>query len=330
MDLISLYYFSELAKDLNMTKTAARLYISQQTLSNHIHRLEQYYNAPLFYRKPSLSLTCAGEFVLSFAQIVEKEHVNLKDILSDIEGQERGMLRVGASLARGVQFLPRILPDFCRRYPKVEVRFTDGLSSCLEEMIEHGELDFAIVLSKSRSPNLVEHDLLQDQVYLCVPESLLQTHYTPEEAAAIKARSRQGAQLQDFSRLPFSLLTNRLGTQLHDCFSRAKFQPVVFFTGTYTNQTLPLCAKGLTACYCTHMSLIENYHQVSEGINIFPLLDQGAPIFQSLTLIRHRQRYLTHFAKYFIDLLFQVTERLEQFQVTRIIDIPSPGGLELK
>ena len=57
MDLISLHYFQELSKDLNMTKTAERLYISQQTLSNHIQRLEQYYNAPLFYRKPSLSLT---------------------------------------------------------------------------------------------------------------------------------------------------------------------------------------------------------------------------------------------------------------------------------
>jgi len=67
MDLISLHYFQELSKDLNMTKTAERLYISQQTLSNHIQRLEQYYNAPLFYRKPSLSLTCAGEFVLGFA-----------------------------------------------------------------------------------------------------------------------------------------------------------------------------------------------------------------------------------------------------------------------
>ena len=31
MDLISLYYFQELSKDLNMTKTAERLYISQQT-----------------------------------------------------------------------------------------------------------------------------------------------------------------------------------------------------------------------------------------------------------------------------------------------------------
>ena len=67
-----------------MTRTAQRLYISQQTLSNHIHRLEQHYGCPLLYRKPTLSLTCAGEFVLSFAQVVRKEERNLEDILSDI------------------------------------------------------------------------------------------------------------------------------------------------------------------------------------------------------------------------------------------------------
>ena len=41
MDLISLYYFSELAKDLHITRTANRLFISQQTLSNHIQRLDE-------------------------------------------------------------------------------------------------------------------------------------------------------------------------------------------------------------------------------------------------------------------------------------------------
>ena len=131
MDLSSLFYFQELSKDLNMTKTAQRLYISQQTLSNHIQRLEQYYGTQLFYRKPSLSLTCAGEFVLAFAQVVAKEERNLKDILSDIEHQERGSLRIGASMARGTQFLPRILPQFRQRYPQVEMRFVEGLSSNL-------------------------------------------------------------------------------------------------------------------------------------------------------------------------------------------------------
>ena len=47
MELVSLYYFTELAKDLHMTRTAERLYISQQALSNRIARLESYYGTPL-------------------------------------------------------------------------------------------------------------------------------------------------------------------------------------------------------------------------------------------------------------------------------------------
>ncbi|WP_337495839.1 LysR family transcriptional regulator [[Ruminococcus] lactaris] len=78
MDIESLYYFSELSKSLNMTHTANRLYISQQTLSNHIQRLENFYGTPLFYRKPKLSLTSAGTEVLKFADMVIINHQNLK------------------------------------------------------------------------------------------------------------------------------------------------------------------------------------------------------------------------------------------------------------
>ena len=147
MNFLHLKYFLLVAEELNITRAAERLYISQQTLSNHIQRLEQYYGTKLFYRKPSLSLTCAGEFVLSFAQVVGKEERNLKDILSDVEHQERGTLRFGASMARGTQFLPRILPDFHQMYPRVEVRFVEGLSQGLERQTSNGELDFALVLS---------------------------------------------------------------------------------------------------------------------------------------------------------------------------------------
>ena len=202
MDLISLHYFQELSKDLNMTKTAERLYISQQTLSNHIQRLEQYYNAPLFYRKPSLSLTCAGEFVLGFAQVMEKEERNLKDILSDIERQERGTLRVGASTVRSIQLLPQILPDFHKKYPRVSVSYEDGRAFQLEKKILNGELDFAIAFSKEYHPDLIEHEFLQDPVYLCVPEGLLQQYYSPEEIQAVKARATEDVGLEAFRPAP--------------------------------------------------------------------------------------------------------------------------------
>ena len=51
MNLQSLYYFVELAKELHVTHTAQKLYISQQNLSQHIQKLEQYYGVTLFNRK---------------------------------------------------------------------------------------------------------------------------------------------------------------------------------------------------------------------------------------------------------------------------------------
>ena len=319
MDLLSLRYFRELCNDLNMTRTAERLYISQQTLSNHIHRLEQYYGTPLFYRKPNLSLTCAGEFVLSFAQVVEKEEVNLRDILSDIEHQERGALRVGASMARGTQFLPRILPDFYRRYPHVELRFQEGLSRKLEGMLSNGELDLAVVLSGQYPPELVEHELCRDAIYLCVPETLLQQYYTPQEVFEIKARSGEGAHIRDFDRLPFALMTNRLGGRLRECFQREHVELNTLFTGPSTSQILPLCIQGAAACFCSHLSLVGVDGQLGNRLNIFPILDEGEPIVQRLSLLRHRQRYLTHFTKYFMELLFQTAEQLEQVQISRTV-----------
>lgn len=319
MDLLSLHYFRELAKDLNMTKTAARLYISQQTLSNHIHRLEQHYDTPLFYRKPSLSLTCAGEFVLAFAQVVEKEEVNLRDILSDIEHQERGTLRVGASMARGTQFLPRILPDFYCRYPQVELRFVDGLSQKLEGMLSNGELDLAVVLSDEYRSDLVEHELCRDPIYLCIPEALLHQFYTSQQVQELKIRCVQGASIRDFARLPFALMTNRLGERLRECILREQVKLDTPFTGPSTSQILPLCVKGVTACFCSHLSLVEAGNWLGDQINIFPLLDQGEPVVQRLSLLRHKQRYLTHFSKYFMDLLFQTATQLEQVQISRVV-----------
>ena len=47
MNLISYYYFIEIAKDLHITRTAERLFISQQNLSNHLARLESHYGIEL-------------------------------------------------------------------------------------------------------------------------------------------------------------------------------------------------------------------------------------------------------------------------------------------
>lgn len=73
MDTISLYYFTEAAKDLNFTQTANRLFLSQQNLSSHIARLESKCGCKLFQRKPKVQLTYEGELFLAYGSTHEQD-----------------------------------------------------------------------------------------------------------------------------------------------------------------------------------------------------------------------------------------------------------------
>jgi len=316
MDITSLYYFSELAKDLHMTRTANRLFISQQTLSNHIQRLEEYYGTKLFYRKPSLSLTTAGEFVLGFADVVNKEQVNLKDILSDIAQQERGILRFGASALRLSMCLPVVLPAFSARYPDVEIRITDTVTSRLEPLVLDGSLDFAITLNGEEHPKLVTQPLMDDQVYLCVADALLQDCYG-DDTQDLKDRAIQGAYVEDFSKLPFCIFHNRMGRQIQQCFETANVVPRAYITSTYTQVGTTACFQRLAACFISQMSLVSQQDDIPPDLNIFPLYYKGQPLTQRLALIRMKDRYLSHYSKFFLEQLFQYFSGVEQIHMDR-------------
>lgn len=316
MDLISLYYFSELAKDLHFTRTANRLFISQQTLSNHIQRLEEYYGTKLFHRKPVLSLTTAGEFVLGFAEVVNKEQVNLKDILSDMAQQERGVLRFGASALRLEMCLPAVLPAFSARYPNVELRITDTITARLEPLVLDGTLDFAITLNGEEHPKLVTQQLMDDQVYLCVADSLL-LHCYGGEAPALKEKGLPGADVKDFSKLPFCIFENRMGRQIQQCFDAANIVPNAYITSTFTQIGTTVCFQRLAACFLSQSSLVSQQHDIPPDINIFPLYYKGQPLTQKLSLIRMKDRYLSHYSKFFLEQLSQYFDGVERVRMER-------------
>ena len=319
MELVSLYYFTELAKDLHMTRTAERLYISQQTLSNHIARLESYYGTPLLYRKPALSLTPAGEYVLSSAKAIIDEEANLKAILSDVEKEERGILRFGASTLRMNTSLPHILPRFSERFPQVEIRLTDTISSELTEKVMNGELDLALTVSHRTDPLLAQDHMMDDQVYLCVADSLLQKYYG-EDAASLKERSRDGADVGNFSKLPFCLLENRIGEKINECFAEAQITPHAYITSTYTQISTSVCFARLAAAFIPHVCLAEQRRQIPKDINIFPLLQNGHPLMQPVNLIHLRDRYLTRSTRYFQDLLSGYLRAVEQVHLERVVE----------
>ena len=316
MEIISLYYFLEAAKDLHITQTANRLHITQQTLSNHILRLERDFGAQLLNRKPNISLTYAGEFVLAFAETVLKEQTNLTDILSDIEHSERGAIRFGASSMR-MNTLAAILPAFVERYPNVELRLKSVISQELEELVKNGDLDLAIVTSEKTDPDLVQDDLMDDQIFLCVADPLLRQYYG-SEADEIKARAMNGARVGDFMRLPFCILHNHMGDRIRKCFDECGETPKTLFTSSYTHICTTVGFQGIAAFFASHVNLNNRQSEIPDDMNVFPLLCEGEPMFLHVSLLRHKQRYLTHYAKYFRELLAGYCAAVEHTPVARM------------
>lgn len=321
MDIISLYYFKELSKDLHMTRTAARLYISQQTLSNHIQRLEDYYKTRLLYRKPSLSLTYAGECVLRFADAVLSRQTELEDRLKDIQEDQAGLIRFGASTMRMNACLPSVLPAFSHLYPKVEIRLEDSISRDLEPLVLRGDLDMAVIAKEFDENVLDGIHVMDDQIFLCVPEALLRANYG-DDAAKIKIAARDGAQLKDFSRLPFYIFANRLGRQIQGCFDEAGFTPKTSMTSSYTHIITTLGLKGLAAFFATRTNLAARQNEILNDMNIFPLLYRSKPMFQHIFLIRQKGRYMPRYARDFQEMLADHFASSEQEKVERMAEEP--------
>lgn len=318
MDTLSIYYFIELTKKLHITETAESLHISQQTLSNHIHRLESYYDVVLFERRPKLTLTYTGEIFLKYALNLIQEEQNLVDSLADIKQNNFGKIKFGAGLTRGLVCLPEIINTFHHRFPNVEIEFCDSLSKELEKNVESGEIDYAIVVDND-STLLQEHNSFHDLIYLCVPEKLLQEHYGTD-SFHIKASAQSGANVKHFKHLPFALYTNRLGNQIKECFKDEHCSPKIYFSTTSSQVQLELCMKNLCACFITQMNLSNVPKEFFDSINVFPLNKKGRPFYVKVSIVRHPRKVITSHSQYFLSLLNDYFENLKKINFTNIVE----------
>lgn len=64
-------YVIAAVEEMNFTKAAKRLYISQQSLSNYIAKLEKQFGVEFFNRKNTLTLTAAGESLYRYAKFIK-------------------------------------------------------------------------------------------------------------------------------------------------------------------------------------------------------------------------------------------------------------------
>ena len=95
MNFRNLRYFLQAAQEKNISRAARTLYISQQSLSEHINKLEDELGVTLFERGQELKLTYAGERLYARAERICSLEQEIILETGEISGSRRGRLRLG-------------------------------------------------------------------------------------------------------------------------------------------------------------------------------------------------------------------------------------------
>ncbi|MGV2917715.1 LysR family transcriptional regulator [Streptomyces alfalfae] len=213
MDQKKLEYFITVAEELNFTRAAQQLHVTQSTLSAGIKALEQDLRTELLVRSTrSVRLTEAGSAFLPEARTAIEALDRARAAVEPLATGLRGSLTVGVLSGLTVIDVPALAGDFHRRHPEVRLRTETSQrgTSGLIERVKEGHLDVAFVGADITDALLRVRVIKKYQVQLLVP-------------AGHRLALRKSVRLSDVAAEPFVDMPTGFGQRrlVDDAFTRA-------------------------------------------------------------------------------------------------------------
>jgi DNA-binding transcriptional LysR family regulator len=127
-------------------------------------------NANLFIRSNTgLQLTEAGRLLLPWARRLLHDTGNLREMMSSLNDEIMGELRIACSTTAGKYILPLMAGRFCQQYPGIRVRILAcGPEQATLELLD-GEANIGVVSSEIDATSLESQEFFRDTITLIVP-----------------------------------------------------------------------------------------------------------------------------------------------------------------
>jgi LysR family transcriptional regulator for metE and metH len=154
-----------IAEERSVTRAGERLYLTQSALSHQLRDVEERLGTPLFNRvNKRMLLTAAGERLLQSARQVLAELRCAEEDIAQIAAGDHGTLRISTECYTCYRWLPEMMKEFSRKFPKVEVKIILEATRRPLPALLNGELDLAIICTERRDKRLVYQPLFQDEM----------------------------------------------------------------------------------------------------------------------------------------------------------------------
>ncbi len=191
LELRQLRYFVAVAEELNFSRAAERVFLTQPALSHQVRRLEETLGLKLFARSSRhVELTDAGHELLALArETLERLDQGVTDIRRRA-GVESARFRIGFTEYANYSAISQIVTRFAARHPDLRLEQREG--STLEQIsaLKEGTLDAGFFLATLQDDALEALPLWREPFVLALSET-----HPLARLEAIPVRALDGVQL---------------------------------------------------------------------------------------------------------------------------------------
>jgi DNA-binding transcriptional LysR family regulator len=177
--------FQAVAETGSFTRAADVVHLTQPGISKHIKQMEESFGTPLFDRSGrKATLTEAGAILFEATQGVMAIIDVAEQRIEDLKGLRGGRLRLGTSFPIGVYLLPRVLAQFRRKYPAIEVTLNITVSGMIGPKVLASEIDLGLASYEPPDSRLVTQAFMTDELVAIFPRDhklAHKRHITPQQ-----------------------------------------------------------------------------------------------------------------------------------------------------
>jgi LysR family cyn operon transcriptional activator len=169
MELRHLRYFAALAEQLNFTRAAETVHVTQSTLSHQIKQLETEIGRRLFDRiGKRIVITEAGEQLLGKVKNALSEIDDGLRLMRGSAQQLAGNLRIGVTHTFNVSLLPACIDIFLGKHPSVSVTVQEQNAESVVQGVAAQNFDIGIAYRPNSATAITFAPLCNDEMVLVV------------------------------------------------------------------------------------------------------------------------------------------------------------------
>lgn len=169
LSLKQIHYFAAVAEYGSFRQAAARLDITQPTLSNQVASMEKALRVQLFERsRKGITITPQGRELLTSARRIIEEAQGFTSRAAMLSGGGIGTFRLGVTPTLGPYLLPHILNPIHDRYSDLKLYVREDAPSDLETGLLNGQHDLILSTQPIMSNELVVAPLFREPLKLAI------------------------------------------------------------------------------------------------------------------------------------------------------------------